>query len=344
MSTVIHERVEAARQGRNDRVIARMRSGWAVMGDAQFLAGYCLLLPDPVVASLNDLDEHGRAAYLLDMATLGDAVRTVCSPRRVNYEILGNQQPALHAHVIPRYEHEPEPQRTRTIWSYPDEFWSAPEHAYHEPRHRELRLKLRGALEATGAVVDEPDATAASTNRPCPSMNLWQRAASFAARAHRGHLRRDGRTPYFAHPFRVAMLVRDVFGERDPVCLAAAMLHDTIEDTTTDYDDILAEFGVEVADIVTALTKDKRLREDIREKAYDEQLHRAGWRAKLIKLADVMDNWSDWASTGAGDGEHWYTRRDRAIAIASAHKGDGADVLERAVRIVRSTIARGGPA
>ncbi|MFP3519952.1 hypothetical protein SB766_27600, partial [Pseudomonas sp. SIMBA_077] len=59
--SLISQRVELARQGANDKLICRMASGWAVMGDVQFLEGYCLLLPDPVVASLNDLDAQARA-------------------------------------------------------------------------------------------------------------------------------------------------------------------------------------------------------------------------------------------------------------------------------------------
>ena len=58
---LIMERVEQARNGTNDKVICRMPSGWAVMGDVQFLPGYCLLLPDPVVASLNDLAAASRS-------------------------------------------------------------------------------------------------------------------------------------------------------------------------------------------------------------------------------------------------------------------------------------------
>jgi hypothetical protein len=55
MSTFIHEQVELARQERSPNVICRLRSGWAVLGDSQFIAGYSLLLPDPVVPSVNDL-------------------------------------------------------------------------------------------------------------------------------------------------------------------------------------------------------------------------------------------------------------------------------------------------
>jgi (p)ppGpp synthase/HD superfamily hydrolase len=122
---------------------------------------------------------------------------------------------------------------------------------------------------------------------------MWQRAAAMAARFHDGQMRKDGRTPYIAHPCRVAMTVRDVFGVDDPVALAAALLHDVIEDTTADYDDLKGEFGREVADTVAALTKDMRLPEKEREVEYDRQLQAARWQARLVKLADVSDNVSD---------------------------------------------------
>ena len=79
---------------------------------------------------------------------------------------------------------------------------------------------------------------------------MWQQAVSFAARAHDGQLRKDGRTPYIAHPIRVALTVRHLFGVDDETALAGALLHDTIEDTTTDYDDLMAAFGQQVASAV----------------------------------------------------------------------------------------------
>src|SRR4051812_34379232 len=119
---------------------------------------------------------------------------------------------------------------------------------------------------------------------------LWQRAASLAARAHAGQLRKDGRTPYVAHPFRVAMTVRDVFAIDDEVAVAGALLHDVIEDTTVDYDEVAREFGAEVADVVAALTKDMRHPKEVREAEYDKGLAAAAWQARVIKLADVYDN------------------------------------------------------
>jgi len=118
MSTVIHSRVELCRDGEFDQCIGRMKSGWAVMGDVQFLQGYCLLLPDPVVPDLNAMSMSTRQQYLSDMTILGDAVLNATDAIRINYEMLGNLEPALHAHVFPRYNTEPEALRTSPVWFY----------------------------------------------------------------------------------------------------------------------------------------------------------------------------------------------------------------------------------
>jgi diadenosine tetraphosphate (Ap4A) HIT family hydrolase len=118
MSTAIHRQVEAARAGAHPRVIACLASGWVVLGDPQVIRGYCLLLPDPVVPHLNALDQEGRRRFLDDMARVGDAVLAVTGAVRINYEMLGNLEPALHAHVIPRHLTEPEALRTKPVWSY----------------------------------------------------------------------------------------------------------------------------------------------------------------------------------------------------------------------------------
>ncbi len=118
-------------------------------------------------------------------------------------------------------------------------------------------------------------------------------AIAFAARAHQGKLRKDGATPYVSHVFRVCLVLRHVFGIDDRQALMAAALHDTVEDTDTDFDDLKEEFGDEVAGWVAALSKDKRLPEEQREQAYAEALVRAPWQVKACKLADVYDNVTD---------------------------------------------------
>lgn len=142
MSTAIHRHVAEAREGRLARVVARLDSGWAVMGDPQIQPGYCLLLPDPVVPHLNSLTGEARRQFLDDMARLGDAVLAITGAERINYEILGNVEPALHAHVIPRYATEPPDLRTRPVWLH-DWLAATP---FDEMAHRDLIARLASRL------------------------------------------------------------------------------------------------------------------------------------------------------------------------------------------------------
>lgn len=118
-------------------------------------------------------------------------------------------------------------------------------------------------------------------------------AVAVAARAHRHQLRKDKETPYVSHVFRVCLVTREVFGVNDRGVLMAAVLHDSIEDTTTDFDDLEEKFGADIAGWVATLSKDKRRPEAEREQAYVEQLTRAPWQVKVAKLADIFDNLMD---------------------------------------------------
>lgn len=143
MLSAIHQRVAALRAGRDPTCIVRMPSGWAVLGDPQVLRGYCLLLPDRVVAHLNDFDQAARAQFLEDMARLGDALLAVTGALRINYAMFGNQEPALHAHLFPRFADEPAAQRTAHPWSYD---WSAAPR-FESSRDAQLIVALRRAIE-----------------------------------------------------------------------------------------------------------------------------------------------------------------------------------------------------
>lgn len=141
-NTLIHRLVSACRSGEASGVITRMRSGWAVMGQKQVLRGYCLLLPDPVVPHLNALDPRARDQFMQDLGQLGDAVLQVTHALRINYAIFGNLEPALHAHVHPRYADEPEEHRTGNPWGY--DWARAP--AYDESIHGGVRADIADLL------------------------------------------------------------------------------------------------------------------------------------------------------------------------------------------------------
>ena len=116
--TAIHRRVALLRAGADPTCIARLGSGWAVFGEQQFLRGYALLLPDPVVGTLNALQGTVRQRFLDDMARLGDAVLAATGALRINYAMFGNVEPALHAHVVPRYVDEDPALATVHPWQY----------------------------------------------------------------------------------------------------------------------------------------------------------------------------------------------------------------------------------
>ena len=145
------DRIGTALRGENPTVLARMPGGFAMIGDVQWLPGYCVLLTDdPSVQRLSDLPPARRSAFLDSMAALGAAVELACAAadpafRRVNLEILGNTDPYLHAHVWPRYEWEPAELVGRPVWLYPESRWSDAA-SQLGPQHDALRAAIAQQL------------------------------------------------------------------------------------------------------------------------------------------------------------------------------------------------------
>lgn len=149
------DRIGAALRGENPTVLRRLESGFAVIGDVQFLPGYSVLLVDePDVQRLSDLPRPERLSFLSDMDRLGEAVERACRRldpgfRRVNLEILGNTDPFLHAHVWPRFEWEPAELVGKPVWLYPSDRWSD-ERFRLGPRHDALRDAIGSELDQLG--------------------------------------------------------------------------------------------------------------------------------------------------------------------------------------------------
>ncbi len=140
------DRIAAALLGENPMVLARMKSGFAVLGDTQFLRGYCVLLGVPKADSLNERTLPQRADFLLDMSLIGDAIMEICAPLRINYDILGNTDSYLHAHIFPRYASEPEELRKMPPWHYPKACWTDLKFQYNPLAHEEMKKALTTAL------------------------------------------------------------------------------------------------------------------------------------------------------------------------------------------------------
>lgn len=166
-------------------------------------------------------------------------------------------------------------------------------------------------------------------------------ALAFAADKHRDQRRKDeGASPYINHPIALADVLVNEGGVTETTVICAALLHDTIEDTTTDFEDIESRFGTDVAAMVSALTKNMALPEPEREREYDQRLGAADWRVRLVKLADTYDNFADALETEGMDhklNDH-YDKCVRAIELA--RKDEAAhEASARAVALVRELIA-----
>ena len=156
----IDEVLHTARNGTNPTLITKMRSGFLLMGFQQFLPGYVVLFADPPAFSLNDLPLVERSNFLDDMAIAGDAVLCCTEAYRMNYEILGNKAPILHAHIFPRYMHEKEDYRTGPVWRYSQEIFNSAMfdkekcHSLMESIQLEVKASLEKCAQQGGA----PDA------------------------------------------------------------------------------------------------------------------------------------------------------------------------------------------
>ncbi|MDH4387380.1 MAG: hypothetical protein QE269_01500 [Fimbriimonas sp.] len=144
------ERLQELLDGENPRLVLRMRSGFAVMGDNQFLPGYCLLMAYPHVNQLIELPEKQRYVFLEDMSLLGEAIDRVTESKRINFAMYGNVDPFLHAHVWPRYEWEVPEFATLPPLSIPEEIrmhedtvWDPAVHGNLQNQIREMILKVQ---------------------------------------------------------------------------------------------------------------------------------------------------------------------------------------------------------
>lgn len=137
--------------------------------------------------------------------------------------------------------------------------------------------------------------------------DILDKAIIFATNAHSGSFRKGTNLPYIIHPMEVASIVSTMTDDRSVI--AAAMLHDTVEDTNTTIDDIRREFGDKVADLVSSESENKR--EDLpsgdtwkirKQETVGRLKNESSKEAKMIALGDKLSNiraiWRDYNTIG----------------------------------------------
>ncbi|XP_076174240.1 metazoan SpoT homolog-1 isoform X1 [Ptiloglossa arizonensis] len=153
---------------------------------------------------------------------------------------------------------------------------------------------------STASVIDDP----INVYGPCKScttelpnaelLTLVIKCINFSAIKHKSQRRYDAeQTPYINHPIGVANILTEEGKIYDLAVILAAVLHDTVEDTDTTFEEIENEFGSEVCNIVKEVTDDKKLPKEVRKKLQIVNAPKRSYKAKLVILADKLYNLRD---------------------------------------------------
>ena len=150
---------------------------------------------------------------------------------------------------------------------------------------------------------------------PMNGHTLIEKATALALRAHDGQMRKEAPVPYLVHPVEVALILAR-HGWSDTV-VAAALVHDTVEDTPVTLEDVRNELGREVAELVAPVTHDDSLSWDDKKKAYIESVRAASPEVKAISVADKIANAESLIAAageqGAAVWQHFNRGRDKKL-------------------------------
>lgn len=131
------------------------------------------------------------------------------------------------------------------------------------------------------------------------------KAMHFASEKHRGQLRKGNlNTPYINHPIKVAYTLQTIGGITDETVLAAALLHDVIEDTDATHQDIANLFNKKIADIVLEVSDDKEKSKEERKQGQIDSAASLSYEAKLVRIADKICNVQDICGVDAPDWDY----------------------------------------
>lgn len=106
---LICERIEMIKEDVNPYFVAELETGYVVIADYQYYKGYSIFLCKQHVRELHELEENFKTKFLLDMSIVAEAVYKCFKPIKLNIELLGNADPHVHWHIVPRYGTDPFP-------------------------------------------------------------------------------------------------------------------------------------------------------------------------------------------------------------------------------------------
>ncbi|HLU39692.1 MAG TPA: HD domain-containing protein [Planctomycetota bacterium] len=166
-------------------------------------------------------------------------------------------------------------------------------------------------------------------------------ALLYAMEKHANQRRRDG-SPYIAHPIRVAESLRSIGRIVDHEVVMAAYMHDLIEDTDCEYDDLRKRFGKRVADLVAVLSGDMRLPKPERRAEVIERARTAPPEAQAIRLADRLDNLLDMSGFSLARKQEYVDGSRRTLDACRGANAALEAALAAAIERIEHELASGG--
>ena len=142
--------------------------------------------------------------------------------------------------------------------------------------------------------------------------NKLDLSKQYAIKQHKEQYRKNNKTPYWHHLQDVVKNL-EMMGITDESILCSGWLHDSIEDTSSDFDDVSKFFGKKIAQIVSDVTKETRLPKIQQERNYLKQLSESSWQSKVVKLGDILANISDLKNSG-------FTKKEKIAHVKQKRK------------------------
>lgn len=127
--------------------VYEFETSYVELSKSQFWEGYCILFSKFDYHHLTDMPSNLREKYLMEMSILGEAMMEVLEATRINYNILGNSHPIVHAHLFPRYDWEDEELRKTVVWKYDQSFFSDEVYRFNEKKHAPLKEQLAQSID-----------------------------------------------------------------------------------------------------------------------------------------------------------------------------------------------------
>jgi diadenosine tetraphosphate (Ap4A) HIT family hydrolase len=139
------EEIAEIKKGIDKYFVIELQTGYVVMSWYQYFEGYTIFVYKNHVTELHEIENDQRDKFLYEMSIVAEAVCKAFKPKKLNYAMLGNSDPHMHWHLIPRYGTDSKPQNT--AWAIPEETWHSDKQKPTEEKLNELKNKLKREIE-----------------------------------------------------------------------------------------------------------------------------------------------------------------------------------------------------